>query len=258
MLRGRKITRNVKGRKRSYLVYGKDANDTGVLYKRSKTQAARKFYGRGRFLSSMNVPQLILPSSIGNAVPQSIRTKLIYYDQGFTLNPSAGTPAVQVFAANGVWDVDLTGVGHQPAGFDQWMLLYKKYTVLQSSIKVSVTNSSANILNFGIAVTSQSATVLDDRRYVENGYAKYMQLEPSSYNSHVITHKCDIGQFNQEKELMDDDTFSGNSTANPTTGTFYHVWARAQDPTTDPTAIQFTAEIQFEVIFREPRLNDIS
>ena len=41
------------------------------------------------------------------------------------------------FVANGAFDPNLTGVGHQPRGFDQFMAGYETFTVTGSKISVN-------------------------------------------------------------------------------------------------------------------------
>ncbi len=76
--------------------------------------------------------------------PDSMTVNLKYCQQvNFSL--SGGTPALQVFRANSIFDPDYTGVGHQPLGADQLAGLYGRYEVLDSTIRARyTTNSSVN------------------------------------------------------------------------------------------------------------------
>ena len=73
-----------------------------------------------------------------------VKTKLRYVEY-FTLNPAAaGLPATHVFSANGLYDPNITGVGHQPRGFDQLMALYDHYYVSRSKIIADFASISNN------------------------------------------------------------------------------------------------------------------
>lgn len=76
--------------------------------------------------------------------PSSMNVNLKYCQQ-VTLSLPGGTPALQVFRANSIFDPDYTGTGHQPLGMDQLGGLYGRYEVLSSTIRARyTTNSSVN------------------------------------------------------------------------------------------------------------------
>lgn len=68
--------------------------------------------------------------------PDRLRTKLHYCDV-VGLSASAGNPGIWQFRMNGVFDPDLTGVGHQPQWYDQLSAVYQYVTVVGSRIKVT-------------------------------------------------------------------------------------------------------------------------
>ena len=67
--------------------------------------------------------------------PDTIITKLRYCDV-MALTGTAGAIAKNVFVANGIFDPDFTGTGHQPLYRDQYAGIYDNYVVLGSKIKV--------------------------------------------------------------------------------------------------------------------------
>jgi len=46
------------------------------------------------------------------------------------------------FRANSIFDPNLTGIGHQPLGHDQWAVFYDHYVVLGARIKVTLTQAA--------------------------------------------------------------------------------------------------------------------
>lgn len=76
--------------------------------------------------------------------PNSIITTLRYADF-FQLTSTTGGTVSNVFRANGIFDPDYTGGGHQPLFRDAWVGLYDYYTVLGS--KITVTYQSRNATN---------------------------------------------------------------------------------------------------------------
>lgn len=64
------------------------------------------------------------------------RLQKIRYVQDISLSITAGAPSYYQFRANGVYDPDYTGAGHQPMRFDQMAQFYADYTVVGSKITV--------------------------------------------------------------------------------------------------------------------------
>ena len=95
------------------------AGNRGIIIKKQR----RKRYSKKR----LNI------HSFRSPVPLKMAATLLYSDQ-ITLNPAAGTVSKHVFSANGLFDPNITGVGHQPRGFDQYMALYNHYTVIGARI----------------------------------------------------------------------------------------------------------------------------
>lgn len=68
-------------------------------------------------------------------VPDRYMCKLRYVSVEPTRLGGAAQNAID-FSGNSAYDPDVTGVGHQPNGFDQFTALYDKYRVMGSSIKI--------------------------------------------------------------------------------------------------------------------------
>lgn len=67
------------------------------------------------------------------AFPPKMITKMRYADTT-RLDPVVGVPASYIFSANNIWDPNVSGVGHQPYGRDEFAMLYTYYRVLKSRI----------------------------------------------------------------------------------------------------------------------------
>ncbi len=70
--------------------------------------------------------------SINSVIPHSMRVELPYVSLAevtTTSNGAAGWGHFQTWSLNSIFDPDVSGVGHQPLGHDQWANLYHDYYV---------------------------------------------------------------------------------------------------------------------------------
>lgn len=78
---------------------------------------------------------------------------------GATTGGIIGTTAD--FRLNGLFDPNITGVGHQPMGFDQWATLYNMYKVYRVDIKIKPMNNGTADMFFAAQINpSQDSTAL--------------------------------------------------------------------------------------------------
>ena len=75
-------------------------------------------------------------------MPAKYQAKL-RYSTTFTLSPTGTTVAQRVFSANGMYDPDQTGIGHQPRGFDQIMSMYSHFTVVKCQMRAMFDHQDA-------------------------------------------------------------------------------------------------------------------
>ena len=83
-----------------------------------------------------------IPRSLGPFSKKSVRT--LHYTELVSVSVASGFGSY-VVSCNGMYDPNITGVGHQPMGFDQLMALFNHYQVIRSSCSfTTVTNFQAN------------------------------------------------------------------------------------------------------------------
>lgn len=191
--------------------------------------------------------------------PPFIRTQVCYHEFGLSINPVIASDGVYVFAANGLFDPNITGTGHQPLGFDQYMALYNEYIVFGSTIKVIVQNSNTVCAIAGIFLEDYGTTDTNMSKYIENGNGHYLVLgaKDSGEDVKTLTHRADVKKFSTQ-DVLASDAFTGYSTANPTDTHFYHVVIAPLDASTDLGACNFSVEIRYDVLFRDPALTALS
>lgn len=189
----------------------------------------------------------------------STRRVLRYHEEGLGFTATSGVPTQYFFTANGVYDPNVTGTGHQPIGFDQMMLFYEQCTVVRSKITVDILNSNSGpISRTCLFLTPDAAVLTDPNRILENGQAvtkiTYNNVTWGSVAS--LSMDCDIaayfGRPRTVRNLLQDDNLFCTAAANPVEQVYYAVggW----DPFGSNTlGFFFNVTIEYDTVFWEPR-----
>ncbi len=182
------------------------------------------------------------------------------YADVVTLDPgAAGAAANHVFSANGVFDPDITGTGHQPLAFDQWANFYNHVTVIGSRISVSYVSGSNSVstgsLICGIDLSAGTTLEVNMNTLRERGRANYrIMTSADSGRAMTTVHKgYSAKKFHGRTDILDNDDLQGTFSSNPAEQAFYHVFAGPTDNATDSTAFSAQVLIEYICIMREPR-----
>lgn len=103
-------------------------------------------------------------TGVPSGMPTQRRAFLRYCEE-INITCTAGALQPHVFRANGVFDPNHTGIGHQPMGYDQWSTLFNHYVVVGSRINVAMTGSepaNANPSVFGVYLTDSTTVPYTD------------------------------------------------------------------------------------------------
>lgn len=192
----------------------------------------------------------------------SKRVTIPYYEYQLARTRTAGASTSYFFSANGVFDPNVTGTGHQPMGFDTMMLYYEQYVVMSSKITVTFVNNGANAVRAGVALTPDTtALVIGDA--VENGLIKFVALDSAGYSTGAgtgtrikeVSLDCNCASYFSRKtqeEMVNDTTLVGTAAANPTEQVYFCVttWGGFFP---DNTAVNLDVVLEYDVVFWEPR-----
>lgn len=196
-----------------------------------------------------------------NPFPDRTLTKLKYVDR-ISLAAGGSAPANHYFRCNSLFDPDLTGVGHQPLGFDEYAKLYSHYVVHSAFIEVIFTgpdNVGANAEKahiVGITINNDSAdnrlwnATLEDATTV-----KTIIHDGSGPNVAVLTKG-----YKEKKIFPANKLYSTHSPVNnnPAEQTNWQVFAIRTVDTLTTSPIQALVTITYLAEFYERKDLDVS
>jgi len=169
-----------------------------VQAKRMARKSRRSGYKpRGRTQSrQVTIKNVKVQRGVGGlnfGFPDVFKTRLRYCDE-YTLTGAAGVVTSQIFVANGLYDTDLSGSGHQPRYFDTvcgaagGTAVYNRYRVLGSKIKVTFMANSPPplaVANYGPIVVFSGGTIASALAYSTTTEL----MEASDYDTNFIDSK---------------------------------------------------------------------
>lgn len=179
-----------------------------------------------------------------------------YVEENVDLNPGlAGIPAEYFFSANGLYDPNITGVGHQPVAFDEMVNFFDHYTVIYSQINVWANNIDTGISQFfGVKIDDDTTAAGSITRFVENGNCKWKQLgvTAAGNSSALISMETNVSKFMGRPSIMSEDDLRGDSAANPNDQCYWHLMA-APNVAQDSNIVRCLVEITYVAVWTEPR-----
>lgn len=219
------ITTTTKGRKRSRYAYRKGK--------------------RGNLVSYV----------MGAPVPTKFGTIFRYRDY-VRLNPTGGT-AVHVFRNNSCYDVDITGTGHQPRGFDELMAMYDHGVVIGCRIVCDfVSDNETNNAMVGVAVRDQTSAG-DVTSYMEGHAVKFTSLGRSNGFRARITYNVNPNKFLGRSKPLSDPNLKFSASGNSTEGCFYHIFVSSFDGT-QSLDVDVNVWLEYIVVLIEPKQPPLS
>jgi hypothetical protein len=186
-------------------------------------------------------------------------TQQLYYDSGFSLTGTAGVLARYVFSANGAYDPDITGTGHQMMGFDQMMLFYEQAVVVRSKIKVTFFSAAQTAIRCAISLTPDASAAASVNDLMENGYCVSTIILglgglAAEHATKTLELTCDVPKYfgRSRASLISSPEFYCTAAANPTEQVYFQV--QTWNPTGVVTTItSFDVTLSFDIFYYEPR-----
>lgn len=168
-----------------------------------------------------------------------------------------------VFSLNGLFDPDVSGAGHQPRGFDQWMALFKRFKVFKVDVELrfDTTVDATNYKKCGCwrVVGPDNYTVTTagflTRDFIEQSNAGAIRILPNGEESYVH-FSVNIPTLCGLKGLRDpsfNDNYSGTTAGNPGNPAYLQL-AHTNDTATDNTACTVGITLRYHAVLYEAAL----
>ncbi len=218
--------------------------------KRQKMSGRRRRTGPKSFKKRRGVNRTLAPTKR--------LVHLRYVEQVELAGVAGGAMQTYYFTANGMFDPNITGTGHQPLGFDQYMSMYNHYTVIKSKCTVHF-NNVGNLQPMVVGVNLD-----DNATTITSAVAEFCEQPSSSWKYVNVgdgagTNNATLSRvFNPKKNLgishpMSEHDCRGNAAANPAEQSYYVVFSGPQNVGSDTGVILVFVTIDYWAVLTEPK-----
>lgn len=171
-----------------------------------------------------------------------------YSDQFPLLGAAAGAAKSHVFSCNGLYDPDVTGVGHQPRGFDELMKLYDHYIVRKATCEVWIKNA-ANPALIGIQVKDDATVSALAKDLMEDEYSIVKGSNGGGGETTYVRFTVDVEKFLGGEDIS---SLKGSASGNPSELADFHIVAFPIDPA-DTVNVDAVVKITYLADLIEPK-----
>lgn len=218
-----------------------------MKHRHKKRRTRRPFSRRKRFPMSPLI-------SYKGPLQQKVKTTMKYADT-YTHTSGAGFPLDLVWNLSSVYDVDTTGVGHQPRGFDQLMSLYDHFVVIGVNVDCIISNHNPNqSVTTVLSVRDNNVAINDIIDHLESTTRRVGMLAPEGTGGNTKRFKFNINpnKFLGRSKPLADPSLKGSETANPTEAAYLHL-AFADTQAINTVIAQITMILTYTVVLIEPK-----
>lgn len=178
------------------------------------------------------------------------------YADSFTLNPAAALADQYIYSCNGIYDPDITGIGHQPRGFDQVMSLYDHYVVIGAKLTLYAWNPDTTYGNMTTVHIQDDATTTTDPEDImerRNAKMKILSSRNGGIDNAIITYQVNPNTFLGRSKPLADPDLKGSTAANPTEQAYFVISTFGVSNTADTGGISGRVKIEYTAVLIEPQ-----
>lgn len=234
-------SRAPKRRPRTYSRMGK--------YRSRNVQRRLPYRTRPKRVTSTLIPRTPFPD---------LRCVRHVYNQTVSIPAAAGAGLTSYYnlRANGMYDPDFTGVGHQPLYYDEMASMYNSYTVMRAYVVVRIEPTSGSSIYLGI-IQDDDLTVAADPTKVMEQYGGTISLPSNRNNTLILRKRYDAAKKHHTttKAILADNDQKISSLANPPGGVvqYFNVWAAPLNSGATLSATRFNFTIYYDAVWRDRR-----
>jgi hypothetical protein len=225
-----------------------------------RSKAIRKRINKKKAVTSFTGGQMPWNVAVRRAPLFPVSKKIfgMLYDEASIDQTHATTAQNYFFSANGIYDPNITGTGHQPMGFDTMMLYYEQATVVRSTITVQAYNNSSTVpARIMLSLAPDTTSITDSQELVENGLGVHLDLNTvGSGKMGVVSLGCDVAKYfgrNRGRSILDDVNLYCTAAANPVEQVYFNISSSGILATSGTFNLTFQAILTYDVVFWEPR-----
>jgi len=239
--------------------YPTDISQTSGAFRRAIERKRGRYTIHKRNVSAGAGPVVNLtrrsgfPRMYNQPMPQSLITTLRYTDY-FSINPPVGSAGTYAFVANGLWDPNFSGTGHQPMGFDQLMTFYNHFEVIGAKLRFSI-YPAAEVTGFNWGVKLDDGGTLASAGIdivCEHAMTKY-KCHPGGALSNGFDITCTYSAKKFFGDKAGDRETWGTSAANPVELAYFICFISGITPLQDIGSIPGFVCIEYITKFHEAK-----
>lgn len=187
--------------------------------------------------------------------PANNRIQLRYCANVSLADVVGGVLDLHAFSANNVFDPDVTGVGHQPLGRDQWALFYNHYRVVESTCNVKMTTTSVGSgqpVMTGVYLADDVNVPSEWTTLAESGRSNPLMHTPGNTESHMIKSSYSQSKF-FKGQGVNQSALGASIGSSPSEQAYFIIYAQAADESSTFTSRSYSVTIDYVVEFSEPK-----
>lgn len=183
--------------------------------------------------------------------PPSKLVRLRYVDN-FALNPSLTTPATAVFRANGMYDPDASGGGHQPLGYDQFSVLYDHARVIGAKMTVTFFPTDLDTV-VGIYLDDDYGGIGLLSNTLEQPNTRKRYCAGGSERAVSVTQYFSADKFLGKAAARSDSNKQQLGIADPSEEVYFHIFTYSAASGGDPASQNVIVNIEYIAMLSEPK-----
>lgn len=204
---------------------------------------------RSQKKATFGIPRWAGKTNVG--FPKELRIKHRYVASG-AFSSLNGALHINSYSANGMYDPDITGTGHQPMFFDQLTAIYNHYTVLESKITIQASPRSSNSLPvvFGVYLNDDSSVPYSGvESLCENSSTVWTTVAQGQPATRLVKKFRASDHFGPG--VISDPNLQGTASANPTEQMCFTVFVVAPNGTASTERLDLLVTIEYTAVWQE-------